>query len=239
MNAWFKLLFLVSVLILSTLCYIKAQVTFGRRPYQEIVVAIFPAETPFITADTVNKLLIQKMKSSTATLKDGIALNEIENQLRAHKMVFNAQLYSTISGKLVAEIFQREPVAKVVGKEVFYIDANGKKMPLSPSYTASVPLIRGNLREEHFREVSDAVAFLKAHPVYGEEILGLVEVRDSWYHLLLSSQQLEIELGELKSLQSKMNNYSAFMIKAQKDVLLERYHKISLAFDGQVVCTKI
>ena len=75
MNAWFKLLFLLSALILSVLCFVKAQIAFSRRPYQEIVVAIFPAETPFITADTVNKLLIQKMKSSTATLKEGIALN--------------------------------------------------------------------------------------------------------------------------------------------------------------------
>jgi cell division protein FtsQ len=239
MNAWFKLLFLLSALILSVLCFVKAQIAFSRRPYQEIVVAIFPAETPFITADTVNKLLIQKMKSSTATLKEGIALNEVENQLKAHKMVFNAELYSTISGKLVAEIVQREPVVKVVGKEVFYIDSNAQKMPLSPTYTASVPVIKGDVVNEYFAEVRDAIAFLKAHPLYGDDLIGLVEVRDSWYQLLLGSQSIEIELGDLKKLEAKMNNYAAFMIKTEKDDIVERYRKISLAFDGQVVCTKI
>lgn len=239
MNAWFKLLFLLSALILSILCFVKAQIAFSRRPYQEIVVAIIPAETPFITADTVNKLLIQKMKSYTATLKEGIALNEVENQLKAYKMVFNAELYSTISGKLVAEIVQREPVVKVVGKEVFYIDSNAQKMPLSPTYSASVPVIKGDVANEYFAEVRDAIAFLKAHPLYGDDLIGLVEVRDSWYQLLLGSQSIEIELGDLKKLEAKMNNYAAFMIKAEKDDIVECYRKISLAFDGQVVCTKI
>ena len=154
-------------------------------------------------------------------------------------MVFNAELYSTISGKLVAEIIQREPVVKVVGKEVFYIDSNAQKMPLSPTYTASVPVIKGDVANEYFAEVRDAIAFLKAHPLYGEDLIGLVEVRDSWYQLLLGSQSIEIELGDLKQLEAKMNNYAAFMIKAEKDDIVERYRKISLAFDGQVVCTKI
>ena len=95
------------------------------------------------------------------------------------------------------------------------------------------------MANEYFAEVRDAIAFLKAHPLYGEDLIGLVEVRDSWYQLLLGSQSIEIEFGDLKKLEAKMNNYAAFMIKAEKDDIVERYRKISLAFDGQVVCTKI
>ncbi|MFM1808645.1 MAG: hypothetical protein RLZZ242_1370 [Bacteroidota bacterium] len=239
MKVLFRYVVFLLGLSLSVLCYVIAQTSFNRRPYQEIVVAVYPAETPFISVDTVNKLLIQKMKSSTATLKDGIALNEVENQLKSHNMVANAELYTTISGKLMAEIFQRKPIAKVVGQKLFYIDSDAKKMPLSPSYTASVPIIRGEPNERDFERLRDAIEVLQTHPIYGDDVVGLVQISDSWYELILESQPLEIELGDLRRLHAKMNNYAAFMIKAQKDNLLERYRKISLAFDGQVVCTKI
>jgi len=231
MKAWMRLIVFIMTLSVSVLCFIQAQWGFNKRPYQEMVVAVYPAETPFITVDTVNKMLIQKIKSSSATLKDGIALNEVESELCAHDMVADAQVFTTISGTLFAEVYQREPVAKVVSKEVYYIDLNAERMPLSPSYTANVPVVSG-------AAVRDAVQFIKRHPLYGEVFLGLVEVKDSWFELRLSDQSSTVELGELKDLERKLNNYSAFMIKATKDKLLDRYEKISLAFEGQVVGTK-
>ena len=238
MKAWMRLLVFVMTLSVSVLCFIQAQWGFNKRPYQEMVVAVYPAETPFITVDTVNKMLIQKIKSSSATLKDGIALNEVESELCVHDMVADAQVFTTISGTLFAEVYQREPVAKVVSKEVYYIDLNAERMPLSPSYTANVPVVSGAISTVQFAAVRDAVQFIKRHPLYGEVFLGLVEVKDSWFELRLSDQSSTVELGELKDLERKLNNYSAFMIKATKDKLLDRYEKISLAFEGQVVGTK-
>ena len=238
MKAWMRLIVFVITLSVSVLCFIQAQWGFNKRPYQEMVVAVYPAETPFITVDTVNKMLIQKIKSSSATLKDGIALNEVESDLWAHDIVADAQVFTTISGTLFAEVYQREPVAKVVSKEVYYIDLNAERMPLSPSYTANVPVVSGEISTVQFAAVRDAVQFIKRHPLYGEVFLGLVEVKDSWFELRLSDQSATVELGELKDLERKLNNYSAFMIKATKDKLLDRYEKISLAFEGQVVGTK-
>jgi len=238
MKAWMRLIVFIMTLSVSVLCFIQAQWGFNKRPYQEMVVAVYPAETPFITVDTVNKMLIQKIKSSSATLKDGIALNEFESELCAHDMVADAQVFTTISGTLFAEVYQREPVAKVVSKEVYYIDLNAERMPLSPSYTANVPVVSGAISKAQFAAVRDAVQFIKRHPLYGEVFLGLVEVKDSWFELRLSDQSATVELGELKDLERKLNNYSAFMIKATKDKLLDRYEKISLAFEGQVVGTK-
>ena len=238
MKAWIRLIVFAMALSLSVLCFIQAQWGFNNRPYQEMVVAVYPAETPFITVDTVNKMLIQKIKSSSATLKDGIALIEVEAELCAHNMVADAQVFTTISGKLFAEVYQREPVAKVVSKEVYYIDLNAEKMPLSPSYTATVPVVSGAISTAQYAAIRDAVQLIKRHPLYGETFLGLDEVRDAWFELRLSDQPATIELGELKALERKLNNYSAFMVKATKDKLLDRYEKISLAFEGQVVGTK-
>src|SRR6056300_908604 len=211
MKAWMRLIVFVITLSVSVLCFIQAQWGFNNRPYQEMVVAVYPAETPFITVDTVNKMLIQKIKSSSATLKDGIALNEVESELCAHDMVADAQVFTAISGTLFAEVYQREPVAKVVSKEVFYIDLNAERMPLSPSYTANVPVVSGVISTAQFAAIRDAVQFVKRHPLYGEVFLGLVEVKDSWFELRLSDQSATVELGELKDLERKLNNYSAFM----------------------------
>ena len=48
----------------------------------------------------------------------------------------------------------------------------------------------------------------------------------------------EIVLGNLDKLDKKINNFKAFYQKAKKDKSLNKYSKVNLQFENQVVCTK-
>lgn len=48
----------------------------------------------------------------------------------------------------------------------------------------------------------------------------------------------EILVGNLNNLDKKINNLKAFYQKAKKDKTLNKYSKVNLQFDNQVVCTK-
>ena len=48
----------------------------------------------------------------------------------------------------------------------------------------------------------------------------------------------EVELGKIENLEQKIKNFKAFYKKAMKDKKLNAYHRVSLQFDNQVVCTK-
>ena len=48
----------------------------------------------------------------------------------------------------------------------------------------------------------------------------------------------EIVLGNLDKLDKKINNFKAFYQKAKEDKSLNKYSKVNLQFENQVVCTK-
>src|SRR5690554_117087 len=86
---------------------------------------------PFITYNTVNKLLIQNHDKVTGIGKETLVLKKMEQRLLENPMVRDAQVYVTVDGRLGATIEQRKPVGRVPATPDYYLDADGKKMPLS------------------------------------------------------------------------------------------------------------
>ena len=61
-------------------------------------------ENLFITYETVNKLLIQKLEADGNQQKENINLKNLEDFLNGHAMIENAEIFKTISGELGAII---------------------------------------------------------------------------------------------------------------------------------------
>ena len=103
------------------------------RKLTKLDVEFVDENSPFITYNTVNKLLIQNQAKVTSIGKETLVL----------KMVRDAQVYVSVDGTLGAKIEQRKPIGRVSASPDYYLDADGKKMPLSDVYSARVPLITG------------------------------------------------------------------------------------------------
>src|SRR5690606_18326028 len=99
--------------------------------------------SPFITYNTVNKLLIQNQPNVTSIGKETLVLKKIEQQLQENPMVRDAQAYVSVDGILGAKIERRKPIGRVSASPDSYLDAAGKKMPLANVYPARVPIISG------------------------------------------------------------------------------------------------
>src|SRR5437870_5135211 len=56
----------------------------------------------FITYDKVNKLLIQNFDTVTSIAKDKLDLNNVEKRLDKDPMIENAEVFTTVDGKLKA-----------------------------------------------------------------------------------------------------------------------------------------
>ncbi|MGB0948889.1 MAG: cell division protein FtsQ/DivIB, partial [Marinirhabdus sp.] len=113
---------------------LKRDITLGKITFVD-------DNEPFITENTVNKLLIQSKGGTAGIAKETLVLKEMESRLRKNQMVRDAQVYLHVNGTLGAKITQRNPVARVAAVPGFYLDADGKKMPLSTVYTARVPIV--------------------------------------------------------------------------------------------------
>ena len=209
----------------------------ASRKVQRVEVHFETGANLFITAETVDKLLIQNKKALEGQAKETLDLRNLEQQLDAHAMIADADVYLTLDGVVGATVKQRRPLARVAAQESYYIDETGVAMPLSSNYSARVPLITG-LGREQIEEVYPLLIVLDQDDLLKKQIVGISRDRKGDYTLTPRVLDYKINLGKIADLQTKFANYKAFFQKAIKDNSLSAYKTVDLRYKGQVIGTK-
>ena len=202
------------------------------------MVSFIGEDNLFITHETVNKLLIVNIEDLTKVPKEILDLNGLEIVLNSNPMIKTAQVYLTVNGEVRADVEQCKPIARVSTNASYYIDDEGKFMPLSTNFSTRVPLVTGYIEKNNLNNV-----FKIADKIYNDQFLRkhIVEIhqnQDKTITLKTRVLDFEIVLGNLKMLDKKINNLKAFYQKAKKDKSLNKYNIVNLQFENQVVCTK-
>jgi len=193
----------------------------------------------YLTEGTVNKLLIQNCGGLKNVPKENIVLNTVEKALEANEMVKSAQVYLTIDGELTSKIVQRKPIGRIEGDKKFYLDDEGKRMPLSNNHSARVPIITGNISGKSLEDVYVILEHINKDDFFRKSVIGIHVQGDNEYQLRLRLNNFVVNIGGIEDLEAKFSNFKAFYAKANKDETLEDYAVVSLEFNNQVVCTKI
>ena len=127
------------IYVLTTL-FIVVTVIFSFKnnssPIKEIVVN---SENKFLDRYQIENLIIEKMG------KDSIIKNAdiIEKNILANPFVKEIKLYQDLSNKLIVDLVQYQPIARLVSenKKDFYIDLHGNIFPTSTKFSERVLLI--------------------------------------------------------------------------------------------------
>ena len=225
------------VLIVLVFLYSFANQRHNKKTVNSVNVEFLDGDNLFVTYPMVNKLLIQNADSIPNIPKEKLVLNKLEDILNSNEMIQDAQVYLTVNGQLGARIKQREPIARIEGQASFYIDREGKKMPLSPVHTARVPLVTGKMNENDLGDVYTLVKYINEDRFLNRNIVGIHRTA-SGYELKLRTDDFTVALGNTDNLEQKVVNFKAFYQKALKDDSLGAYSKVDLRFNDQVVCTK-
>ena len=74
----------------------------------------------------------------------------IKDSILTNKLVKSAEVYTTRNGNVIANIYQREPVLRIISENQgnYYIDSNRERMPISSNFSVYVPLATGIIDEE-------------------------------------------------------------------------------------------
>lgn len=230
---------LIAILLLAAGLFSFGGHRNANRPVEKINVVLEPHENPMLSAEAVNKLLIEKNSAITGIGKEKLDLNRLEKTVNSHGLVEASQVYVSVDGVLKAVVRQKTPVVRVFeSKGSFYIDPKGGKMPLSDLLTARVPLLTGDFKRLPAAEFTQVLQFIHADEFLSKNIIG-IEVKPSG-NLIMRNRNFdyEIEFGGLNEAERKFENYKAFFQKASQDSTIGLYKKINLRFTQQVVCTK-
>lgn len=207
------------------------------REISEVNIEFLADENLYVTEEAVNKLLIQNKVHAPDLHKETLDLNGVETLLNKHDMIENAEVYLNLDGRLKAEINQRKPIGRVVGNSSFYLDRNGEVMPLSPFYSARVPLLFG-FNDNTVQEAYPLVDYIKNDKFLTQHITGINRLAGGKFELEMRKVPFSLYFGTSEDIALKFNNFKAFYKKALKDKKLDTYKKVDLQFGNQVVCTK-
>jgi len=205
------------------------------RVVKEVVVD-HQDENMYVTDEAIRRTIF---KDPQAQHPMGLLrLNEIEKLLDNNVMIEKSEVFCTIDGTLNAKIKQREPIARVYdGAGVYYMDTQGKKMPLSSSYSARVPILRGNT-EQYWQSSYALMQFIQNDQWMAENITEVLVKPNGEYDFLMRVPTFKVVFGKFEDETLKKANLKAFYKQLEKTNKLNEYSVVNLKYMNQVVCRR-
>ena len=233
------------ILSVSLFVYLIIVLTFVSAKLGEVkckgvqVVVDDTGENAFIDEDDV----LQLIKRNYGELKNvnvvDIDKDSMECVLVRNSVIKSAQVYYSLDGYFHVEITQRKPVLRVMSGEGYYVDEDGKVMPLSRKYTSRVVVATGNIsRNFACNGLYPFVMGLKNDGFWDALIEQIVVANGNEVILIPKVGNFRIVVGELENVEKKMENLRLFL---QEGIALKGwnvYKEINLKFENQIVCIK-
>lgn len=233
------------ILSVSLFVYLIIVLTFVSAKLGEVkckgvqVVVYDTGENAFIDEDDV----LQLIKRNYGELKNvnvvDIDKDSMECVLVRNSVIKSAQVYYSLDGYFHVEITQRKPVLRVMSGEGYYVDEDGKVMPLSGKYTSRVVVATGNIsRNFACNGLYPFVMGLKNDGFWDALIEQIVVANGNEVILIPKVGNFRIVVGELENVEKKMENLRLFL---QEGIALKGwnvYKEINLKFENQIVCIK-
>lgn len=187
----------------------------------------------FISKDSVNKLLTQSKLFSNEILKSNLNLEEFERIILSNEYVSSAEVSISIDGKLGVNIKEKNPVFRVLN-EKYYVDADGKKMPLSKSFSETCPMILSIVDSIDLKMFGDLGIYIQNHKFLSNHIAGLTKSNNKLI-FNIDGFQYNLNLISDGNYVSKFKNYEAFFNTVYSSGLLDSLKSVNLDFKNQVI----
>ncbi len=197
---------------------------------KEKTVVLFPQDKRFIEENEVMKLL--KTKDS---LLGKIDIKKMEEKLVKNPYIAKAEVYKDLNNKLYAYIEQYKPIARIIGKQSYYIDIEGKKRPLSKHYTENVILVFGNPNAKEKKEIFYLLKQINEDAML-KNIITEIHLGKEKYLLKTNNLPAQIIFGNTNDSQQKFEKLKAIYSYLINHKLANKYRHINLKYNKQVVC---
>ena len=231
---WGKILLVLSLIFSIGVLY-ASNLKNNSRIINKIHVEIIPNSSYFITADSIRN----SINKYVLTSKDSISLSKIEQEIDKNTYVEKSQVYMKIGQELNVDIKQKEPIARVITSDsIFYLDKNSNFMSLSKLKSSNVPLIFGFSEYSDLKYLTEISLMIKNDDFLNKNISQIYIKDDQKIDLKMRGNNTIIQFGNNNRLKNKTQNLKAFYNRAISKNEIDKYKKINLQFENQVVVVK-
>ena len=230
---WMNILF-VMILILSIGVFYSSNYKNNSRLIDNVNVTITPKTSYFISADSIENMVLKYVNK----LKDSITLSLIENEIDKNTYVSKSEVFTGVGQDLIVNIMQKDPIARLITKDsIFYLDKNSKFMSLSKLQSVNVPIVLG-YGDESDLEFLTKISLQIREDSFLKENVSKIIINDHKISLKLRGYQSLVLVGNNIRLEKKIQNLKAFYMRAKEENNLNDYKEVNLQFENQVVAIK-
>lgn len=238
---------LLSIVLLLVIAYLVVAVTaFNRKPTSQVC-----QDVELVIKDTVYAGFITKKEVATLLEKKGISpvgkdlervrTKTLERELAKHPLIDQVECYKTPSGKLCIEVTQRIPILRVMSAngENYYLDNKGTVMPPDAKCVAHLAVVTGNVEKSFaMRDLYKFGVFLQKNSFWNAQIEQIHVLPGKNIELVPRVGDHLIYLGKIAGFEKKLKRVKAFYERGLNQVGWNKYSRISVEFDNQIICTK-
>lgn len=193
-----------------------------------------------ILEEELKDLLEEKMPWIMEQTVKEIDRKGIRDTLEQSPFIEHVEVSISMGCRIIINAVQRKPIVRIFrGNEEYYLDAHGKRVPLSEHGSFDVLVANGTLkRGESVETVWKMAHYLDEHKEYGC-LFDQLYMDDAGEVVLVPKVGEHVVLvGDIDDLDNKMAHLVRFYRKAMPIVGWEKYSQVSLKYRGQVICTK-
>lgn len=238
---------LISICTALTAAYLFLAVTaFNRKPTGMVCTDLElrvrdSVYAGFITRDEVAALLKKNGLNPVGHDPDTTDTRAMEKVLAQHPLIDEVECYKTAGGNICVEVSQRIPVLRIMNNQGadYYVDNRGKVMPTSTRCVAHVAIATGNIsRDFATQQLYPFGLFLQNDPFWKAQTEQIHVKPDQTIELVPRVGDHLVYLGKLKGYKRKLERVRLFYEKALNRVGWNKYSRINVEFDNQIICTK-
>ena len=209
---------------------------FNNAKMENVSINMNQSKTPVYFVDEKDIKELVKQYNPTKKIGD-IDIPELEKKINLIPFVDSANVYLNLNGNLNVDIKQRVPAFRLNkdGKD-FYVDKKGVEFPISKNFSLASMLVMGDVKASEYGKLSELVEKIDKDDFSKRYFIGITKEKDN-YNLLTSDGNYKVEIGDLDNIDLKVRGFKTFVEKYLVDQSPEKYKKISLKYDNQIVTT--
>ncbi|HKG68226.1 MAG TPA: hypothetical protein VKA92_05120 [Segetibacter sp.] len=176
-----------------------------------------------------------------------IDLKALEETLEKDKWIANAELF--IDNKQVLQVIveEKKPVARIFTRtgSSFYIDSACRKLPLSEKLSARIPMFTSFPSDmvklsrpdsALLASVKELAMFIQADDFWKAQV-AQIDITPDGFEMIPTVGNHIVKLGKYGDWQRRFDRLFSFYKQVWTKVGFEKYQKLDVQFDGQVVAT--
>ena len=194
----------------------------------------------FINTEIIEEMIFSKVDSLIGKEYEDINIYLLEEFVNEHPNIKKAELYLTLDGTLFVDVKQREPLVRVFeGNESYYLDEEMNRFELSGQYSARVLHVYWDkITESRISILGPLINLIDSDKFLNAQITAITFDENNEIALYPRVGAHKIILGEAEHFRKKLEKLKVFYRHGLGKVGWDRYSKINLKFQNQVVCTK-